>query len=343
MLSRETWVEVSLSTIQSNFYQAKNAINQSAVLPVLKANAYGHGLDQVGRLFDDMDLPFLCVASLDEAHQLIQAGVKKDILIFSYLDPNYVINNPYPQLLFTIPSLDWYQKVRGQGRFHLEINSGMNRMGVKYLGDVEKILASSEGDVEGIYTHFSSLLYDEQSKAQAQRFRDLYESLDYTFKYVHAGNVSVKLFNELKIFDSMRLGLALFGYREDIKLAPSLEIYSKVIYLVEVKADEAVGYSYNFPVKKDSIIATLPIGYADGFDKRQEDLKVWIKDSYYPIVGGICMDQTMVLVDKETTIGDRVEILGKHRSMEKICQTYKTSPYEVLVGIGKRLKRIYID
>lgn len=343
MLSRETWAEISLSTIQSNYEQTKKAINGREVMPVLKANAYGHGLENVGRLFDGMELPFLCVASLSEAYQLMEAGVRKDILVFSYVDPSFVMNNNRKQIIFTIPSLEWYQKVKGQARFHLEINSGMNRMGVKTVEDAKSIIGESNGDIEGIYTHFSDLVYDDRSKKQAERFISLFDSLDYEFNFVHAGNISIKLFNELDVFDSMRIGLGLFGYREDIDVRPTMELFSNVMYLSQIEKSESVGYDYAYDVEEDGIVASIPIGYADGFDKRQEKLDTWINDSQYPIVGGICMDQSMLLVDKTVKIGDKVEILGKNRSMYKICKSYGTSAYEVLVGIGPRVTRIYID
>lgn len=341
MLSRETWANISLSAIQSNYESAKISINNCEILPVLKANAYGHGLNEIGRFFDDFDVPFLCVASLDEAYQLLDAGIKRDILIFSYLDPTFVINNNEPQLIFTIPSLEWYQEVKGQGRFHLEINSGMNRMGVKSENDAKEIMNLSKGEIEGIYTHFSSLDYDDKSKAQADYFAKIYKSLNHNFQYVHAGNMSVKLFNELNFFDSMRMGLGLFGYREDLQLIPAMELYSHVIYLTEVNNKETVGYSYGYDVEKEGWIASIPIGYADGFDKRQENLALSIKDKMYPIVGGICMDLSTILVDSTIKLGDKVELLGKRRKMQDIVDSYETSVYEVLTDFGSRITRNY--
>ena len=341
MLSRETWAEVSLSTIESNYEHAKKEINDHEILPVLKANAYGHGLNQVSRLFDDIKLPFLCVASLDEAYQLMDAGVEHDILIFSYLDPSFVLKNNRNNLIFTIPSLEWYEKVKGKARFHLEINSGMNRMGIKTIEDAKAVMDASHGDVEGIYTHFSSSVYDEKSVAQAKRFTLIYEALNHKFDYVHAGNISVKLFNELEVFDSMRLGLGLFGYRHDLDTKPSLKLFTNVIYLTEVEESETVGYNYEYLATKQCRVASIPIGYADGFDKRQKNLEVWINNKAYPLVGGICMDQSMVLVDDSISIGDKVELLGDHRTMKAICDSYDTSAYEVLVAMGPRITRSY--
>ena len=341
MLSRETWSNISLSAIRSNYESAKGAIHDCDILPVLKANAYGHGLNEVGRFFDALDAPFLSVASLDEAYQLIEAGVEKDILIFSYLDPVFVMNNNRSQLIFSIPSLEWYQEVKGQGRFHLEINSGMNRMGVKDLDDAKEIMDLSKGDIEGIYTHFSSLIYDQQSKDQAQYFTEIYESLEYDFDYVHAGNISIKLFNELKVFNSMRMGLGLFGYREDLELTPAMELFSNVIYLTEVDSNDTVGYSYDYDVREKGRVASIPIGYADGFDKRQENLLVYINDNPFPIVGGICMDLSTILVDSSVEIGDKVELLGTRRTMKMITDSYRTSPYEVLTRFGSRITRNY--
>ena len=341
MLSRETWAEISLETIKSNYEHAKSEINNCEILPVLKANAYGHGLDQVGPLFDTIDLPFLCVASLDEAYRLMNSGVTKDILIFSYLDPSLVLKNNRSNLIFTIPSLEWYEKVKGKGRFHLEINSGMNRMGVKSLKEAQSIVAVSNRDIEGIYTHFSSSNYDEKSKAQATRFTTLYKLLNYSFKHVHAGNISIKLFNEIDIFDSMRMGLGLFGYREGLDTKPSMKLYSNIIFLDQVKKLETIGYLYDYLVEEDGYVATIPIGYADGFDKRQEALTVWVNEKSFPIVGGICMDLTMILVDGSISMGDKVELLGNKRKMKAICESFNTSPYEVLVAIGPRVTRIY--
>lgn len=343
MLSRETWAEISCGNILSNYNSVKKEINNQEICPVLKANAYGHGLKEVGRLFMDLDLPFLCVASLDEAYQLIDAGVTQDILVFSYVDPAFVLHNNRSQILFTIPSLEWYKKVKGQARFHLEINSGMNRMGLSSLKDVERVLELSHGKIEGIYTHFASNVYDEKSKADAKVFTDIFEALNYKFKYVHAGNISTRLFNELKVFDAMRMGLGLFGYHKDITLKPAMEVYSNVIYRTDIQSSDTVGYDYNYKVNKDAYSATIPIGYADGFDKRQKKLKVWVNNKSYSIIGGICMDQSMILVDGSISLGDKVELLGQRRTMDDIVNTFETSEYEILVGFGPRITRVYID
>lgn len=342
MFSRETWAEVSLDNIKENYQFIKNELKNTQIVPVVKANAYGHGDFEVASIFDkNPDVPFLCVASLDEAISLSSKGIEKDILIFSYVNPKFVLENNNSQFIFTIPSLDWYLEVSGKARFHLEINTGMNRMGVKDKTEINQIIEESVGDIEGIYTHFISSEYEKRTLEQLNRFEEILKDLKCEFKFVHAGNVSYELYNEAEIFNACRIGLALYGYKDAYELKPALSLFSQVIYIEKVKAGETIGYSYAYEVKDNAFVATIPIGYADGFFTNQSHLDVFINHNKFKIVGGTCMDQSMILCDDTVSIGDTVELISPRRTAKMIADINNMKVYEVLVLIGNRVNRIY--
>lgn len=341
MLLRDTWAEIKRSNIMDNYQTLKDAINNKDIFPVLKGNAYGHGIEEIGKLFNDSDVPFVCVATLGEAHDLLDAGVTKDILVFSYVDPRLVLENKHDNLMFSIPSLDWYEKLQGQGRFHLVINTSMNRMGITNLEVMHKIVASKHKDIEGIYTHFPTLDDDEKAIKDVEYFKEVVEALDYDFKHIHAGNIALKLYNDYDFFTGFRIGMGLFGYREDIELKPALNLYTEVIYRVNVEQGDTVGYSRAYEAKDDVVIATLPIGYADGFLQDQDRIPLIINGKEYSIVGNVCMDQLMVAVDDSVHVGDRVELIGDQRTIGKLSNEKIGSAYTILVGLGRRIDRIY--
>ncbi|CAM3703753.1 alanine racemase [Erysipelothrix urinaevulpis] len=343
MLTRETWAEVSLENLKYNYDTIREVINDKHVLPVVKADAYGHGDYEVAKLFDDnQESPFICVASLDEARGLAAKGITKDILIFSYVNPKLMLEENNSQFIYTIPSIEWYKQTKGKGRFHLEVNTGMNRMGIKNHQEVKEIIAMNGYDIEGIYTHFVVPQWNEQTLQQGHTFRTLLESIDYDFQYIHAGNIDYELFNHFEFFTGVRVGLSLYGYRGGLGLKPVLSMYSKIIYLEKVFKDETVGYSYAYNVEQEAIVGTIPIGYADGFSRLNERIPVYINNKPYPIVGGICMDQSMILCDESIRLYDTVELIGPNRPLSEIADSMDMMIYEVIVLIGPRVKRIYL-
>ncbi len=344
MATRETKAVITLSNLKHNLEYYRQT-TQKEVFSVVKANAYGHGDVKVAKYLEAQGIKLLCVSSLDEALQLKEAGIKADILIFSYVNPLYVERFQDPQFIFTIVSKEWFDSIKSMAlniRTHLKINTGMNRVGVKKLEDVQYIMENSDNVIEGIYTHYSSSdSSKEETKRQATVFTEIVESLNYDFKWIHASNThGVDI--DSNLFNAVRVGIGLYGYeKNNSSLKPVLTITSQVINLETIEANATVGYNQVYRANKEEIIATLPIGYADGFDIRNKT--VIINNKSYPIVGKICMDQCMVKVDETVTMLDPVEVLSNNRGYTTIEEETGIMPYIIMTSLSPRVVREYIE
>lgn len=344
MSIRETYAQVDLEALVDNFNFFKEE-SKKEVFAVVKADAYGHGAVQVAKRLEEEGIQFLCVSSLDEALELQEHGVKTNILIFSYVHPKAIEKYANNKLIFTIPSLSWFEEVVALNieiRMHMEINTGMNRVGIKNIEDAKKII-ESHMPIEGIYTHFSSA--EENGIANQEQiniFERFLNVLNYDFKWIHAGNTHGALFVDKPYLNAVRVGIGLYGYAEfDEPLKIVMSLFSKVIHVDTLETGEFVGYNRTFKVNELSHFATIPIGYADGFLPGNQGLDIYINDKPYSIIGKICMDQLMVLVDESVQVYDTVELMGNHRTAKQIGDHLGYIPYVVITNIGARVPRIY--
>ena len=340
--TRDTWVEINLDSLAHNYNYYKE-VTKKEVFGVVKANAYGHGDVEVARKLEAMGIQMLCVSSLDEALHLKKHGIETDILIFSYVNPVDVRLYNDPQFIFTICSMEWFSLVSDMDvRLHLEVDTGMNRMGVKDIQEAKFILSSGK-EIEGLYTHFSSADSDlDETQRQFLLFKYIHSVLEYEFKWVHAGNSSGALCVDDSILNANRIGLGLYGYGDD-NLKPVLSWYTRIIHVQHLYKGESVGYNRDYISDRDGYFATLPVGYADGFDVRNRGLDVYTKGAYHSILGKICMDQTMISVDEDAAVGDVVELLGLNRTGGAIAAHLNTIIYVVLTGISARVQRKTVD
>ncbi len=342
MSTRETKAYIHLEHLKHNleYYQK---MSQKEVFAVIKANAYGHGDVNVAKYLEKQGVNLFCVSSLDEALHLKEAGVTKDILIFSYVNPHAILKYNDPQFIFTIVSKAWFDEILSldlKPRMHLKVNTGMNRVGVKNKEDIQDILNKSPVPIEGIYTHYSSSDSDAQeTQRQDTLFTSLILDLNYPFKWIHASNThGVHLKNQA--YNAVRVGIGLYGYEKNVTvLKPVLTLSTQIIHIEQLHKGESVGYNQTYTLEKDSKIATLPIGYADGFDVRNRH--VFIHGKEYPIVGKICMDQTMVLIDDSISLLDDVEIISKSRDFDRIEKETGIMPYIIMTSLSPRVTRIY--
>lgn len=335
---RDTWVEINLEALAHNYNFYKTKTNKE-VFGVIKANAYGHGDVEVAKKLQSLGVQVLCVSSLDEALHLRENGITTDVLIFSYVSPSDVRAYNAEQFIFTIPSMEWFSVVSEMNvRLHLEIDTGMNRMGIKDIQEAKFILSSGK-EIEGLYTHFSSAGNDEaETKRQLSLFKYIHSVLNYDFKWVHAGNSNGALSINDDFLNANRIGLGLYGYGHEC-LKPVLSWYTRVVHKQYLYKGESVGYDREYISDIDGYFATLPVGYADGFDMGNRGLDVYMNGSYHSIAGKVCMDQTMILVDDKTNVGDVVELLGEHRKGVDVANHLGTIIYVVLTGISARVQR----
>lgn len=334
--TRDTWIEIDLSCLAHNYNYYKKTTNKE-VFGVVKANAYGHGDIRVAKALEDLGIKMLCVSSLDEALHLKENGITVDILIFSYVSLENVRAYNDAQFIFTIPSMEWFSRASELDiRLHLEVDTGMNRMGIKDIQELKFIISSGKV-IEGLYTHFSSADDNaEETKRQLKLFKYIHTVLDYDFKWVHASNSSGALNIDDDILNASRVGIGLYGYGNDA-LMPVLSWYTKVIHIEKLYAGETVGYNRTYLSVNDSCFATLPVGYADGFDMRNVGLDVYINEDFYSLIGKICMDQCMIEVDKRVQVGDVVELLGKHRTAKMMAEHMNSIIYVILTNISERV------
>ncbi len=341
---RGTVATINLSHFRDNYELLRNESGLE-VFGVVKANAYGHGALRMAQELQTLKTPFLCVSSMDEAISLYQAGIRHDILIFSYVDPSAIEKYHQEYFVYTMGSLEWLSalnEVSFPVRIHIELNTGMNRFGLKSVEDLRHI-KNTHHVLEGVYTHFPSPSDMKEAHKHLATFYEMLDFLDHDFKWVHLGNAPLRIAHGCKRINAIRVGLGLYGYRIDVHdLKPVLSLQTQVVHIDDLKKGETLGYDYSYKASEDCKFATIPIGYGDGFDMRNSASKLWINHDFYPVIGKVCMDQTMVLVDGHVACGDKVEIIGSHRLCPLIQSQTGISIYVILTSIASRVERVYI-
>jgi len=369
--SRPTWVEIDLDAITHNFRAVKNRLSRGAnILAVVKANAYGHGMVEVSRRLVKEGVSYLGVASVDEAVVLREAKIKAPILILSSILPKevkYAINY---NLTFTVcdemlaSELDKIaRKANRKVLAHLKVDTGMGRLGIWHKeakGLFEDILGLKNIILEGVYTHFATA--DEENTSytveQINNFKGLIKELEakgFKIPYIHAANSAGTILFKNSHFSMVRPGLMIYGLYPNesiskiLQLKPALSLKSRIIFLKRTPAGRSISYGATYTTDKDTLIATLPIGYADGLNRGLSNKgEVIVRKRRSPIVGRICMDHTMAdvgHVDK-VELGDEVVLIGtqgtERITAEEIARILGTIPYEVVCWISARVPRVYL-
>ena len=369
---RPVWAEVNLDNIINNIKEIKKNINGEEIIAVVKANAYGHGAVDVAPVLRENGADRLAVAMLSEALELREAGIKVPILILGYTDVAFsemLINNDIEQ---TVYSLDYAKELSKKAealgkvaKIHIAVDTGMGRIGFlpneKSVEEVVEISKLSNLRITGIFTHFSNA--DEQDKSYAHNqiekfnsFINEIEKREVNLGLKHISNSASIIDIEDAHYNAIRPGIILYGYypsdyinKDKLKLMPALSLKCQVIHVKELPKGEYIGYGRKFRTERDSVIATLPIGYADGYIRGlYEKAHVIINGKLAPVVGKICMDQCMIDVTDvgPVKVGDEVVLLGEDNGVKNnaddIAKMLDTINYEILCMIGRRVPRIYI-
>ena len=372
------WAEIDLNAIQSNVDAIKNKVGKRKIIAVVKANAYGHGAIPVARAIAEQ-VDIFAVATVEEAIELREAGITLPILnLFSILPDQaeavlkYEITQAVCKFSTCEAISDCARRMGDIAKVHVEVDTGMNRLGVHYseaAAFLKQVCALPNLRVEGIFTHFSSA--DETDKSytnlQLERFnsfwkacaseqgkaKDYFERSDFL---IHAANSAAILDLPSTYFDAVRPGLILHGvYPSDevsrsIPLKPALSLKTRVIHLKNVGSGESISYNRRYTTSVPTQIATLSIGYADGYRTSLRNLgEALIRGIRAPVVGTICMDKIMCDVGHipDAEIGDEVVLIGKQGDDEitadEVAQKAGTISYDIFCGLGRRVERIYID
>jgi len=382
-----TWAEVDLKAVQQNLKQiikltAKNKfyfpprpsqsikIKQSpeSVMAVIKANAYGHGLKEVGLLLDKAGVGYFGVSDINEGMALRKVGIKKPILLFESTlesDAKQIVDY---QLIPTICTLElaaslnqYAQKKKKRIDIHVKVDTGMGRLGIWYeeaFDFIKKVSTYPNLRIMGIFTHFPAADTDRYfTKKQLKCLYDLIKKLDCSGRivpYIHAANSMGLAGYQTRIVNLARPGLMLYGLyphlslRKKIHLKPVLNVRSCVIFLKKIKRGRSVSYGRTFFTKRDMLVATIPIGYNDGYFRALSNKAfVLIDGMRCPVIGCVTMDQMMVDVShvKKVRLGSPVMILGSQKkesiSADELAKYADTINYEIVCSLGNRLPKIY--
>lgn len=348
---RNTWLEINLDAIYDNVKKTKE-ICQKKYIAVIKANAYGTGDMQVAKTCLEAGADMLAVSSLDEAMILRNQGYDGKLLILgatNICDIDTLIQNKISTAAF---STEWVKEAVQHGCkdliVHLAIDTGMNRLGFKNDDSLHAAfqgLKKAGAKMEGIFTHFycSSDADQKITNQQYQKFKEAVLSLNYTFEWIHCDNSDATIFFKDDLSNACRVGITLYGlspFTNEITKAVSL--YTQVFMTKTIHKGETVGYGALYSAKNDEIIGTCPIGYADGFIRKNRGRKVYIDGTYAEVVGNVCMDQMMIRLPHDIPDGTTVEIFGKHIDIEQMAKELDTISYEIMCLISERVTRRYI-
>ena len=358
-ITRPVYMEINLENFKYNVKKIQEYVGKDVkLMPVIKANGYGTYINKKLEIIDMFDI--VAVANVDEAVFLRNLGYKKEI---------FVLNQPFEteiekiikyNIVVGISSYDFANKLAEKNKkvkVHVEIGTGMGRTGV-HPYKIDKFLnsLSSNIEVEGIYTHFSAADIDEEySRHQIHSFNvavSTAKELLGNIKYIHAAASNALLNLPEAHFNLVRPGIILYGYPgaddtlEKISLKPVAKLKATVTFLKTVEKGTSIGYSRSYITTKETKIATIPIGYADGFRRDfSNGWEVLINGKKVPIIGKVCMDSFMADVTElnDVKLGDEVVIWdNKNITLEQLAEKCNTINYEILCTISDRVPRKFV-
>lgn len=355
-----TLAEISLKALSHNLGVVRKKTGNKNILAVVKANAYGHGAAEISKHLVKNGITYLGVAFTGEAVQLREAGVKAPILVF--FDRNHIKECFEYNLTPVVFDLSTAKKFSAEAArrnrnlsIHIKVDTGMGRLGFtldKARAAIYKIAGLKNIRLEGLMSHFSDAdLHDKEfANLQLKRFLSLRAELKrngVTFNFSHIANSAAVLTMPRAHLNMVRPGIMLYGYGDD-DLKPALSLKSKILMLKRVPAGTPISYARTFVTKRRSIVATIPAGYADGYNRKLSNCgEVLINGKRAPVIGRVCMDTIMADVTdlRELSVDSDAILIGS-QGKEKItavdiADKAGTIPYEVLTSIGQRVKRVY--
>ncbi|MFC4559899.1 alanine racemase [Virgibacillus kekensis] len=365
---RDTWAEINLDAIAYNIQQIKRKLPRySDIMAVVKANAYGHGAVDVAKEAISAGAGMLAVALLEEAEELRDAGIEVPILVFGRVSPRDVPIAVERDITLTFFQADWLREVKQLQlsqpvSLHMKWDTGMGRVGLRTEEELLAILGELEDQhaatLTGLYTHFATA--DEADLSyfhmQYRRFEDLLKLFKRYWDQpvvIHTGNsaASIRFPEEMQHY--IRFGISLYGLypstvvknEREIDLQPAFSLHTRLIHVKKIEAGESVSYGATYTAEREEWIGTIPIGYADGWTRKLQGIDVLVDGKRMPTVGRVCMDQTMIRLDKEYPVGTKVTLIGKQVEEEieadELASWLDTINYEIPCMISARVPRIY--
>lgn len=364
----QTELEINLNAIAHNLQQYQKLLQPNTkLMAMVKAFAYGSGGAEIANTLQYHKIDYLGVAYADEGTELRKAGITLPMMVMNAEKETFetLINNQLEPVIFSfsvLKSLDGFLKREGIKNYpvHIEIETGMNRLGFS-TEEIEKlskeIRATSSFRVQSVFSHLAASedpMQDEFTSRQYDLFlkacKILGEGLGYNF-IRHIANSAAILRHPQMQLDMVRLGIGLYGVDSSasgkLDLQPAATLKSTIAQVRHLKAGDTVGYNRKGVLEKDSVIATVSIGYADGFTRKLGNGagKIWVKGKLAPVIGTVCMDMTMIDVSDIDNVkqGDEAIIFGNEVSIQELANWAGTIPYEIMTGISQRVKRVYFE
>ncbi len=373
---KRAWAEIDLDTALYNWNEIVKLSAGRKIMPVVKADAYGHGANILAKLYEDNGAYGFAVSNINEAIKLRKYGIKKDILVLGFTPIKYIQQMYAFNITQAVYCLDYAKQLSeaaGINNFviktHLKLDTGMSRIGfdcrndsLSGLSEVKECLALPSLKFYGIFTHFSSADSNDSddvefTKKQYSLFSKAVKALkdnSIDFEFIHCCNSAASTLRDSNYGNLIRPGIILYGLPPaaglDIgcDLKPVMSVKSAVSMVKEIDKGDSVAYGRTFTATKKLRLATVPIGYADGYPRAMSNKgKVIINGQFAPIIGRICMDQMTVDVSniKNVDIGTEVTVIGQDGdlsiSFDDIANMCNTISYEIMCNISIRMPRVY--
>ena len=370
---RPVWAEVDLDKLAHNMREIRRVAKSENIIAVVKADAYGHGAIDVAPVLLQNGANRLAVAVQSEAVELRRSGIECPIMILGFTPPNLIDNLLKYDIEQTVFSYEFAKQLSKMAKkknkiakIHIAVDTGMGRIGFlpndESAEEVYNISRLSNIIIEGMFCHFSCA--DEKDKTytydQVKKYDDFYEKLKAKKVYIkmrHIANSAAIIDLPETHYEAVRPGIIIYGYypssevnKENINLKPVMTLKTNIVHIKTLPPGEYVSYGRKYKTEKESVIATLPIGYADGYTRLLfQKGKVILRGEFAPVIGRICMDQCMIDVTsiQGVKIGDEVILIGEDENnkftADTVAELIGTINYEVVCMIGKRVPRVYIS
>lgn len=371
---RRAYAEIHLDRARRNIEKIKSLLpEKTKLMAVVKANAYGHDDETMSNLFSSVGIENFAVSNIHEAEKLRSYGIKGDILILGYTSPEYSEELSRFDIINTAVSYDHAkalsEKAESPVRIHIKLDTGMGRIGlkndspIKTADEIEKICALPNIKVEGMFTHYAVADSDDEddiSYTESQRdfilaVSDELRKRGIEIPAVHFLNSAGGTYYPDERSSFARFGVMLYGLMPNFKkslpfeLEPVMELKAEVSYVKEIKAGEYLSYGRTFRAPRDMKVATVTIGYADGYSRLLSNkAEAIVNGKRAKVVGRVCMDQLMLdVTDIDVKAGDIATMFGKDGNekitADELADIYGTIGYEIICGISMRVPRVIID
>lgn len=348
---RKTYVEIKLNNIKENISKIVGKYNNyKYYFGVVKADCYGHsGIETIQAIIDG-GCNYLAVALLEEALEIRKKIKDIPIICLGHISADYIDICVENNITITVNSVEYAEELIKKNissiKVHLKVDTGMHRLGISNQKDLDYVynLLKSRVTIEGIYTHIYNAQDENDTINQFNKFKKLTSNINLSdIPIIHiSASETIVLYEKMEFINGCRLGIIIYGFTKDkaLNLKSTFTLHSEIIQIHNLKAGDSLGYG-KYKVLRNTRVAVVQIGYADGIIRENTGRSVFINNRKYKIIGNICMDMLFIEIDEKVKLYDDVIILKDIDHIEEVATHLNTIPYEVICSISKRVPRIY--